>query len=331
MTRVLVTGANGFLAGNAITELLRRGYQVRGMVRKTSRQMIRHSNLENFYGNITEEKDVTEAAKGCEIIIHIAAITDQSIADYRVYERVNIGGTRNIIKASLENKVRKVVYVSTANVFGYGTKAIPGDETRPMKPPFTGSGYAVSKAEAEQLIIKKLRGSGAEITAVNPTFMIGPNDHKISSNRIILRAAGKRILFIPPGGKNFIHVRDAAVGICNAIEHGKDGESYILANENLTYREFYSKLSGVIKQKPIVITIPKYLLLLAGLAGEIARYAGINTELCLTNMKILCIGNYYCAGKAVKFLNLPQTPTEKAIEEAISWFRNNLPFQPFFD
>jgi dihydroflavonol-4-reductase len=330
MIRVLVTGANSFLAGNAITELLRRGYMVRGMVRKTSRLMIRHSNLEHYYGNITEEKDVIRAAKGCEIIIHIAALTDQSIADYRVYERVNIDGTRNIIRASLENKVKKVVYVSTANVFGYGTKAMPGDETRAMQPPFTGSGYAVSKAGAQQLIIKKLLGSGSTITVVNPTFMVGPNDYKISSNRIILRAAGKWILFIPPGGKNFIHVRDAAAGICNAIEQGNDGESYILANENLTYREFYLKLFRVIKQKPIVITIPKYLLLLAGLAGEIARYAGINTELCLTNMKILSLGNYYCAGKAVKFINLPQTPTEKAIEDAISWFENTPSVPTFF-
>ncbi len=329
MTRVLVTGANSFLAGNAITGLLRRGYMVRGMLRKTSRLMIQHSNLEHFYGNITDEKDVMEAAKGCEIIIHIAAITDQSIADYCMYEKVNIGGTRNIIKASLANKVRKVVYVSTANVFGYGTKDVPGDETRPMKPPFTGSGYAVSKAEAQQLIMKELRGSGTAVTVVNPTFMIGPYDHKISSNRIILRAAGRRILFIPPGGKNFIHVRDAAAGICNAIEHGNDGESYILANENLTYKEFYLKMSVITKQNPIFITIPKYLLLLAGLAGEIARSAGINTELCITNMKIISLGNYYCAGKALVFLNLPQTPTEKAIEEAISWFRNNHPVPTF--
>ncbi len=330
MTRVLVTGANGFLAGNVITELLRRGYQVRGMLRKTSRLMTSHSNLEPFYGNITEEKDVMEAVKGCEIVIHTAAVTDQSVADYRIYEMVNTGGTRNIIKASLEHKVKKAVYISTANAFGYGTEAMPGDETLQMKPPFTGSGYAVSKARAQKLILNELRGSGTTITVVNPTFMIGPDDHKISSNRIILRAAGKRILFIPPGGKNFIHVRDAAAGICNAIENGKDGESYILANENLTYREFYSKMSGITKHKPIVITIPKYLLLLAGVAGEIARYAGINTEFCMTNMKILSIGNYYCAGKAVKFLNLPQTPTEKAIEEAISWFENTPSVPTFF-
>jgi len=330
MTRVLVTGANGFLAGNTITELLRRGYQVRGMLRKTSRLMTGHTGLQPFYGNITEEKDVTEAAKDCEIIIHIAALTNQSIANYRLYEKVNIGGTRNIIKGSLENKVNKVVYVSTANVFGYGTKAMPGDETQPMKPPFTGSGYAVSKAGAQQLILRELRGSGTAITVVNPTFMIGPDDYKISSNRIILRAAGKRILLIPPGGKNFIHVKDAAAGICNAIEHGKDGESYILANENLTYREFYLKMAGITEQKTRLITIPKYLLLLAGAAGDIARYAGINTELCMTNMKILSLGNYYCAGKAVKFLNLPQTPAEKAIEEAISWFENTPSVPTFF-
>lgn len=326
MSRVLVTGANGFLAVNTIIELLKRGYTVRGMLRNTARLAAGHENLTPFYGCITEEADVLEAVRGCEIVIHTAAATNQSFTSYRCYEKVNVAGTRNVIRASLKHKVKKVIYVSTANAFGYGTKTDPGDETRPMEHPYTGSGYAVSKARAQQMILKELKGSGTGITVVNPTFLIGPNDHKISSNRIIIRALGKRILFIPPGGKNFIHVNDAAKGICNAIEAGADGECYLLAGKNLTYREFYTLTGDLLKPKPFLITIPSSLLLIAGLGGTFARLAGINTALSITNMKILSVGNYYSAGKAVKFLRLPQTSIKTAIQDTITWLEKKTSF-----
>lgn len=317
---VLVTGANSFLAGNIITELIGRNYTIRGMLRKTARLMISHERLEPYYGNITEEKDVFNAVKGCDIIIHVASLTDQSVISYRKYEMVNVDGTRNIINAAKKFNVKKIIYVSTANTFGYGTMAEPGSETVPAKYPFTHSYYVKSKRKAETIILKSFENSETEIIVVNPTFMIGPSDWKISSNRIILRAMGKMFLLIPPGGKNFIHVRDAASGICNAIEMGKDGECYILANENLTYKEFYNKMALVANKKPFLITIPKLFLLPAGMAGNLVIYAGYNTALNLTNMKIISIGNYYTPRKAIRELSLPQTPIEKAIKETISWF-----------
>ncbi|NJK86741.1 MAG: hypothetical protein HC906_12975 [Bacteroidales bacterium] len=56
---------------------------------------------------------------------------------------------------------------------------------------------------------------------------------------------GKKIAFIPPGGKNFVDVRDAAKAICNAIEKGRNGEKYLLAGKNLTYKDFIRKLSAI--------------------------------------------------------------------------------------
>jgi dihydroflavonol-4-reductase len=322
MVKILVTGANGFLASNIIIELLDRGYYVRGMLRKPARLITDHPDLEAFYGNITEAEDVMRAVKGCSIVIHSASVTDQSLPEYSDYETVNVGGTYNILKACLEHKIQRLIYVSTANVFGYGTREFPGNEEIPIRFPFTRSDYAISKAAAQDMIFKTMSGSGTVINVVNPAFMIGPNDTRISSNRIILRALGKRILFLPPGGKNFIHVNDAASGICNAIDLAKDNDCYLLANENLSYREFYARLAEVTGKKPILITLPRFLLLMFGIAGSILRYTGIRTPISLTNMQIISLNNYYTGIKAVKTLNLPQTPVEKAIRDAISWFRD---------
>ncbi len=322
MSKVLVTGANSFLAGNVIIELLSRGYRVKGMIRKSASLITGHTNLELFYGNITEEPDVINALKGCDIVIHTAAVTDQSIADYNIYETINIGGTRNIINAAIKHSVKKIIYISTANAFGYGTKSEPGNETMPARFPFTLSGYARSKMRAQEIILEEFKLSDTSVTVVNPTFMIGPNDQKPGSNRILLRALDKKLLFIPPGGKNFIHVRDAAIGTCNAIDMGKDGECYILAGENLSYKEFYLKMAEVTGKNPVNIIIPEGLLRLSGFAGNALRAAGMNTQVSSTNMRIISLGNYYSSDKATRDLKLPHTSTEIAIQEAISWFRN---------
>lgn len=328
MADILVTGANGFLAGNVIAELLAGGYSVKGMLRAGAKLMTVHQNLEPCYGNITSAEDVSEAVKGTGTVVHIAAVTDQSIADDQYYRRVNVGGTLNIIKASIEHKVKRVIYVGTVNSFGYGTKTEPGNETLPVKHPFDKSAYAMSKTEAQNLVLKVLKDTGIRVNVVNPSFMIGPDDYKISSNKIILRALNKNILLIPPGGKNFIYVKDVAKGICNAISSGGNGECYILANENLSYREFYETMFGLIKKRPVMITIPKFLLLAAGLAGSLLRSAGVNTPLCLTNMKIISTCNYYSPEKARNEINLTQTPIKEAIRETINWFRKQDSFTP---
>jgi dihydroflavonol-4-reductase len=90
----------------------------------------------------------------------------------------------------------------------------------------------------------------------------------------------------------------------------------------LSYREFYARLAEVTGKKPILITLPRFLLLMFGIAGSILRYTGIRTPISLTNMQIISLNNYYTGIKAVKTLNLPQTPVEKAIRDAISWFRD---------
>lgn len=321
MPKVLVTGASGFLATNVMKELLKRGYSVRAMTRSVSDVQINNKRLETYSGNITDENDVIRAAAGCNFIIHSAAVTDPGLPGYRDYEPVNVGGSRNIALAAEKNGTRRIVYVSSANTLGYGTKKDPGTETMPVRFPFTQSHYAVSKAAAQKLMLETCRRAGTEIIVVNPAFMIGPDDIRPGSNKIILRACGKKILFIPPGGKNFIHVRDAATAVCNAVEKGRSGECYLLANENLTYREFYRKMEAVSGIRYIIITIPEAALLLAGFAGSIAAAAGVKTAVTATNMRIISTCNYYSGGKALRELDMPQTPVNQAISDAIAWFR----------
>jgi dihydroflavonol-4-reductase len=320
--KVLVTGANGLLATNVIAELLTEGYRVRGLIRNPSNfRYGQHPHLELLQGDITNQQDIETAVQGCDYVVHVAALTVQHLRHYADYQGVNVAATRNLIEAAVRSNATKFVYVSTANTFGYGTKEAPGCEDLPIARPFDKSLYALSKLEGQSEALSYQ--SKINVVVVNPTFMLGPYDSKPSSGRIVLLGQRKRILFYPPGGKNFIHVQDAARGVVKALEKGKNGEAYLLANENLSYKEFFQKMASRTGNHPLLIMAPRPLLLAAGAVGSILRILGVKTEVSLTNMRILCINNYYSNEKAVKAFGLSVQPIEKAIVDCLEWFSTN--------
>jgi len=220
-----ITGASGLLAINVIEDLLLNNYNVIGLLRDKSKfPLENHKNLQIIIGDITKPETYLEAIKNSNIVIHIAAITDQNITDYSIYKKVNIDASKTLLEKSIENTIETFINVSSANAFGYGSLQNPGDETKPIKAPFDKSLYAQSKLEAQNEVFKLGNSQQkTKVITVNPTFMIGEYDTKPSSGRIILSAYEKKIIFYPAGGKSFINVKDAAQTITKAINFGKHG------------------------------------------------------------------------------------------------------------
>lgn len=317
---VLVTGANGLLATNIIVQLLAANYQVRGLIRDPRKFLLpTHQNLRLIQGDITDGSSVSVAVEHCDYIIHCAATTSQDLLKYTDYQLINVTGTENVIQAARKAGTKRVVYVGTANTFGYGAITAPGDESFPPKEPFASAWYAKSKLEGQHIALSA--AGGIDIVVVSPTFMIGPYDGKPSSGAIIRMGYGKRIVFYPPGGKNFVHADDAARGTVQALEHGKNREAYLLAGENLSYREFFKLLAQQTNQRPLLICIPRPLLIIAGYVGDLLRSLGVKTALSSTNMKILCVHNYYTNAKARRDLKVDFRPVTQAIDDAVDWFK----------
>ena len=121
MKNILVTGANGLLGLNTIIELIAQGYCVKGYLRDSRK--ITHEikgSLELVEGDIRDIQKLNSALRGCDCVIHTAAITDQNLLDYEHYYDVNVKGVMNITNAAIENKVKRIIYVGSANEFGYG-------------------------------------------------------------------------------------------------------------------------------------------------------------------------------------------------------------------
>ncbi len=319
--KTLVTGATGLLGANVVRELESRGGEVRVLARSsTSLSVLEGTDAEVVQGDITDKASLRRAMAGCDTVVHSAANTLQWPVHYSFYEAVNVQGTKNVIEVSRERGISKVVYVSTANTFGPGTLEHPGTELSEFTGLRTGSGYVLSKFVAQQHVLKEVESYQTPVVIVNPTFMIGPFDARPSSGKIILMGWNKRIQAFPSGGKSFIHVRDAAVGVCNALERGRVGGCYLLAGENLTYRDFFRKLNRITGQNPTMISVPATVLKAAGRIGTLSektlkRPAPLN----IVNARLLATGYYYSGKKAVQELGLPRTPVEDAIRDALEW------------
>ncbi|WP_313003100.1 NAD-dependent epimerase/dehydratase family protein [Chryseobacterium gleum] len=320
MKKICVTGATGLLGTNVILKLLQNGYSVIALVRKKSSWLgEENENLKLIESDLSF--DVSTHLTNIDCIIHIAAETRQNLINYDEYRKVNYETVVNLSKYAEIMGVKKFLFVSTANTLGFGETALWGSEKAPQIYPFTHSWYAQSKLAAEDYLLKNIKNT--EVIIVNPTFMIGAYDSKPSSGKIIFWAWKKKVIFYPKGGKNFVHVEDAAIGIVNAIEKGRNGEKYLLANENLSYREFFRKVNRITGQKPVMIAIPDKVLNFLGLVGDGLRKLRIKTNLSSSNMKALQIRNYYNNRKSVKELGIKYQPVDKAIEDAVRYFVNN--------
>ncbi len=317
MKSVLVTGISGLLGTNLALDLLENGHRVLGLVRNKARYKgVSHPGLSLVEGNL--EDDLTQLLNTVDAVVHVAAETRQNLPDYSDYLKINYSATQHLYDSAARGAVKKFVFVSTANTMGYGTLEDPGHEGRQVCHPFSASFYARSKIEAENYILGN--AGDMETIVVNPTFMLGPYDSKPSSGKIILMGWKKRFIFYPPGGKNFVHVKDVSSGIMKVLESGRHGERYLLAHENLSYLDFYRKLNQVAGQNARLIGIPKPVLMLMGYVGDALRALRIRSSLSSTNMRILCVNNYYSNLKSREQLGLDYRTTEQSISDAIAYF-----------
>ena len=330
--RVLVTGANGFLGRHLVAELLRRGYRVRALVRPDRGPAAGPSALPPLHALPIEvcgldlsqaapEAQLAEAAAGCGAIIHAAALAQVNPARNPAVWATNLGGTELALRLARRAGVARLVYVGTANVFGFGSQKQPGDETRPYAGRRYGLDYMDSKRAATDCVLAAVAGEQLPAVLVHPTFMLGPGDAKPTSGALLLALCAGRLPGYPLGGKNYVHVRDVAVATVNALTQGRVGESYILGNENLSYHEAFGLMAGVLGTAPprwpvLPPLATCYGALCAGKAALTGRPAPVNPAM----VAVANDGHYFTSQKARTELSLPQTSIAQAVAEAYDWF-----------
>ncbi|MFL5765021.1 MAG: NAD-dependent epimerase/dehydratase family protein [Bacteroidia bacterium] len=326
MSKVFVTGPDGLLGSNIVRELLERKYEVRAMLFHNRRPItLIDLPIEIVYGNIMNREEILRLSEGCEYVINVAAITDMWPSRSPIFHKINVEGAENVIEAVLVNKVKRMVHIGSASSFGFGSIENPGNEETPFRSAKYGLDYIDSKREGQLRVQKAVKERGLNAVIVCPTFMIGPYDFKPSSGAMIIAIAHAQIPAYSSGGKNWVYVKDVAVAACNAMTMGRAGEAYIAGGENLSYKDAVKRIAAALDQKKLPkFVMPSFLLKLSGgLLSLISLFTKKAPKLSYRMACIACDHHYFSPAKAVKELQMPQTPIEVGVKEARAWFLHN--------
>ncbi len=326
---ILVTGGTGLLGLNIVRQLATAGERVRVLVRPSAqpRLGLEDIEVEQAPGDVTDAESVRRAMQGVRQVYHVAALTWQGPwqSVRRQMEAVNVGGTEIVARAALEAGVERLVHTSSTVAIGHGTLEQPATEESAWN--FEGFGpYYDTKHEAEA-VIHRFIGEGLDAVIVNPGYMLGPWDIKPTSGTMLLEAARTPfgIPFYTGGGNNLCDVEDVAEGHRLAMEKGVAGRRYILANENLPYREIFTLVNRAVGKPPPRLRMPKTLLLgVAPLLDAVGYFMPERMDKYNSStVRAGETGLYVSPERAVRELGLKSTPVEQSLEKAVRWFRDH--------
>ncbi len=257
--RVFLTGGTGFIGGHVARLLRERGDDVVALVRSPDKaDALRALGCELVAGDLSDTAEIAAGLEGCDAAIHGAAIYEVGIPESehrRMYES-NVVGTDNVLRACLNAKTPKVVYVSTIGAYGNTHGEIVDESYEHPGTSYT-SYYEQTKTEAHKLAKRLIADEGLPCVIVQPGGVYGPADHSALGKQMNDFLAGRMpALAFPDLGMNMVHVEDAAAGVLLALDKGDVGQSYNLGGQITTMRELITTLAGVVDKKPPKRTIP---------------------------------------------------------------------------
>ena len=318
-----MTGATGLIGGLLARKLHEKGDEVVIFRRKNSdTKEIEDLPAEHCIGDITDVSTLEGTMEGCEVVYHSAGLVVQWSGHKNTLLRINRMGAKNILDAALSQGVKRVVLVSSIAAIG-GTKHPEIiDESYSFN--LEHLPYAQSKWEMEA-IAKEYIKKGLEIVIVNPATTFGPADKHMNAGRLILNVKNGKMFGYPPGGNNVVDADDAVDGILAAMERGRNGERYILGNENLSYKSILETVSEVLNTKPPQIALPKWFLIAGGWGNElVSRLLKKEPYPSMQAIDMSVKFMYFSYSKAWRELGYePKVDFKASVKRALDWYVEN--------
>ncbi len=320
--KALVTGATGCVGANVVAALLEKGYTVRGMRRPTSRlDALEGLEVELAVGDLFDPESLARAMAGCDLVFHIAAVSDYWRTPTETIYRVNVDGTRNVVAAALRVGVERLVYTSSVGALGVPPAGQLLREEDSFNLPPRRFPYGHSKHLAEG-VVREAVAQGLDGVIVNPAAVIGPRDVHWIGGSLLREVQQGRAWFAPPGGTCWVAAADVGRGHVQAAERGRTGERYILGGENLTHRRALEIVAEAIGERPPVVILPRSLMgLLAVVVGGVRRLRRAPLPFSVEQVWLSAREIYCDSSKAVKELGCMQSPFRAAVEQAHAWYR----------
>jgi nucleoside-diphosphate-sugar epimerase len=228
-TRVLVTGATGFIGGHLCRRLIEDGCTVRALVRDPGRcERLTSAGVELAVGDLRDCPSLRRAVRDVDVVYHLAAIFRKGNVSGREMWAVHVDGTKALLEAAAEAGVERFVHCSTAGVHGE-IKNPPGTEETPYGP---GDHYQKSKTAGERLALHYMTEGRLPVVVFRPAGVYGPGDLRFL--KLIKAINRRKFVMLGPGTVLYqlVFIDDLIHGIVRCGTHeNAPGNVYLLTGE----------------------------------------------------------------------------------------------------
>ena len=322
--KCVVTGATGHIGNVLVRYLVKRGYEVTAFVKEGEKiDFLKELPISFAYGDVRDIESLKKAFEGQKIVFHLAGIIEIGNGNKKLVRQVNVEGTRNVVKACKEMKVKRLIYTSSVHAIKELPKGEVITETKEFSEKEVKGTYAKTKAEATKLLLEEV-GEELEIVIVHPSGVIGPYEYMLSNlGQLIIDCANKKIGAYLEGGYNFVDVRDVAVGIILAAEKGKNGECYILAGHQIGVKELMKQIENITGVKAPKFKIARWFAFITGFLSEL-YYKIVKEKPLFTSYAVYTLGtnSNFSSAKAKKELGYQVRPIEETLKDTVQWFKD---------
>ena len=322
--RHLVTGATGLIGRHVAVRLVKSGARVRALVRRPEAAVgLARLGVEVVEGDILDRESLPRVMAGVDVLVHAAALAGEW-GPRHAFEQANVRGMSNVLEAAGDAHVGRVVYLSSAAVYGYPTGRL--DENAPFQ--VTGNPYCDTKIEAEKLLWEHHRSGRLPASALRPVVVYGPHDWKFVFK--VAEALHGRGLPLVGGGQHraqIVSVHDVVdlILLC-ATRPEALGEAFNCAGEEwLTWRQLFSEIARRVEAKPPSFSVPFRVAYGLGAALEMTyRLAGVSHAPLVTRFGATIVGvPFECdTSKAQRLLGyVAKRTVAEMMPEALEWWR----------
>ena len=321
MKRVVVTGASGHIGYHVTKELLKRGYDTTILIRRENHNVfkLRQNGAHLHPCDLHQAETYKEILQNVDAVFHLAAENTTSRRNPERIKQNTAGITQVLFSACIDQKVPTIIYTSSVVVLGRSEdkKLLITEHDRTK---FVESPYVAGKLQAEDFVESLIREKNADIRRIYPSWVVGPGDPKLTPpHKIITDFVAKGQAFYFAGGISLASVEKIAIAQVNALEKGKRQGKYILAGENITFKEFYNLLSNYTRHTKPFLKIPKWMIVLgARMTTHIFNALGMQPIIEPSYAKSV-FGNYswYDSSKAEKELDYKVLPARELVSQAV--------------
>lgn len=333
MTRILITGAAGFIGSHLVELLLKEGIPANRLrlvlLNNESDKFLPKQKFDIVRGDLRNKKFTQKIMQDVETVFHLAALitTTLSKTQYNIYKEVNVDGTSNLLDACKNKKIQKFVFFSSVAVYGlppWTGDIIGWNETQPKT---YSEMYGKSKLEAEKKVIEAHKKWGIPYAILRPANVYGPrNFGQIYS---LYKSIKKRQFVMIGNGKNkmhYLYVTDLVKAARQIQKHKSTSSDFILAAKEPTqFKDIIKFVAQSINQSPSYVSIPKSIGLLASYITDISgKLIGIKSPLFPDRVKVMTMNYFYNTEKARKEFGFkPQVSFQEGAIKTGKWYLEN--------